>query len=88
MIVCFFDSLMDGSLLLDGTHVVRMSFGRRPYEAFDWFKPLKHYIVTLRLEKGGNIMDCTQYLDLAHEHRSLVLIGLSFRGRTDLYIPP
>jgi hypothetical protein len=31
-------------------------------------------------------MGCTQYLDLAPEHRSLGLIETSFRGRADPFI--
>ena len=43
----------------------------------------------LFLDSEYYVMGCTQYLDLAREHRSLVLIGLSFRGyvRSPLYSP-
>ena len=63
-----------------------MSFGGRSYEAFDWFKPSRHHLVARGPAEGGNVMGCTQYLDLALEHRSLVRIGTSFRGRTKPFI--
>ena len=71
------------------THV-RMSFGGRSYEAFDWFKLLKYYVVVASApEEGGNVMGYIQHLDLAREHRSLVLIGLSSGVIYGLlYIPP
>jgi hypothetical protein len=66
-----------------------MSFGGRPYEAFDWFKPWRHHVVAREPEEeGGNVMGCAQYLDLALEHRSLVRIGTSFKGRTNPFIFP
>ena len=59
------------------------------YKAFDWFKPSKHHVVALRLEEEGNIIGCTQYLDLALKHKSLVLIGFSSRGNVQTpNIPP
>jgi hypothetical protein len=72
-----------------GHTYIRISFGGRLYRAFDWFKPSKYYVaVALAPEEGGNVMGYTQCLDLAREHRSLVRIRTSFRGRTNPFIFP